>query len=287
MESPDVDRVDELGSTRGRALFYRNLVVKSVRGKASVAMGLLLESGRLVLLLARKGAGNGGGDETLLSVVPTCTSGDAMGDIVVKLSRDRFYGGKRGMRDRVVEVDGANIVILAVSVVDRRAILIGDGRMERIALSDRLVDLGEHGIKTRRNSVRLNVSERSQKGERISVDVDRIDHVGRGGGRAVVVGASRDRIEEGLYFGQVDENAARGTVLIYDGESTRNAIAFEVVNRDLFALIVEKRKVVQYYGTTKVRIGTVEYAGRILGVYGVDGDEGPIVNLGTPERRTG
>lgn len=90
------------------------------------------------------------------------------------------------------------------------------------------------------------------------------------------------RIEKCLDVGQVDENAARRQVLVYDGDSAWNASARRVIDWDLLTIVVEKRKLIQLYEMTRLRVLTTEYSTFVFSDYGGSRDVVPTVNFGEP-----
>lgn len=92
-ESPDVDGIDQLGTTCGGALWDgSDPGVKPVGGESVLAVLLLCFGGLLVLVCGCVRAGDGGCDGALLGVVPSGTRGDAMSQVVVELGGDGFDG---------------------------------------------------------------------------------------------------------------------------------------------------------------------------------------------------
>jgi len=238
--------------------------VKAFGWKSEIAIGPFGGSGGLVPFRSRKGTRDRGGDGALLSIMIACTSRDAMGNIVVELSRDRPYGWKRGSETRVVQVCVDRVVDRVVVVIIARG---------SIPFSDRFVYSGQQRIKAWRDSIGLDVSRGSQKGKRVSIDVNKARDfhiVGHGGG-SVLVGRTV-WVEQGMYVAQVDENAALWPVYgIRCGTSARNSMAVIVVNQDLSVVFVEQRKVSQVYGTTIIRVRTVKYSLWILSDYRAGG----------------
>jgi hypothetical protein len=160
------------------------------------------------------------------------------------------------------------------------------GRASWTVLRYGTVDLGDLGIETRWDPVGLNVTDGPQEGEWIGVDVNVmlvvLGDVVRGDRKNVVVvlGGVSGRVEEGLYVGQVDEDAAGGRVSIDDGKSAKDALAVYVVYEVLQTVFVEERMVFQYDGTTEVGVGAVEYSILVVFFYGADGDGRPSDDLG-------
>jgi len=95
VEGSHVHGVDELGATTGGDFLddRRHLLVKSVRGKAQFAILLFAHGGPLVFLRLGVRAGDGGGDGAVLGVELTGTSGHPVGNVIIKLARNRLYHG--------------------------------------------------------------------------------------------------------------------------------------------------------------------------------------------------
>jgi hypothetical protein len=138
---------------------------------------------------------------SMLRVVLTCASGDAMGDIVIQLSGYRFN-----------DLLGGGTVFVAVYL---HSIVVFISIFVMMIFSDGGVDRFEDGIKAVWDACGLNISGRFQESERVSVDANQVivEMIGIG----VVVVLNLDvRIwdEESLNVGEVYEDRARRLIAV-------------------------------------------------------------------------
>jgi len=95
-----------------------------------------------------------------------------MRNVVVKLSRHRFYHLKRGDPAVIVPIGLVGVYRhILLLLLARAVIVVRGGSIDAITLSDRSVDRREQGIKASRYPVRLDVSDGSQKCQWVSVDM--------------------------------------------------------------------------------------------------------------------
>jgi hypothetical protein len=95
-----------------------------------------------------------------------------MGNVIIKLSRDRSHDFLGGSGIAVVEVGrpGVAVVIVVPILV---GVVVERAGTTRLAFPDGVVYLGEVWVKAVGDAIGLNVSCGSQETERVNVDVDR------------------------------------------------------------------------------------------------------------------